>query len=100
LVIDVVWCGAASAGGLQFTVALFQDATANALAAIGHAPPAANYAQALHLTHMMTSGTTSSTTFRVRVGGNVANTTTFNGAGGGRTYGGVMASSIVITETL
>ena len=77
------------------TVALFQDATANALAAA--------IAQAsgipIMLTHYMTAGTTSSTTFRVRAGRHSAAGTsiTFNGDGA-RRMGGVMASSITISE--
>lgn len=38
------------------------------------------------------------TTFKVRIGGTSAGATTFNGSGGGRKLGGVMASSITITE--
>ena len=47
---------------------------------------------------MMTSGTTSATTFRVRIGCAVAGTTYLNGNNGVRIYGGVAASSIVIQE--
>jgi hypothetical protein len=50
------------------------------------------------LCHKMTSGTTSATTFRVRVGLNGAGTITFNGRSAARQLGGVMASSIVIRE--
>ena len=46
----------------------------------------------------MTSGTTSSITFRIRAGGNVAGTTTFNGSVGSRFFGGVYNSYIEITE--
>ena len=50
-------------------------------------------------THYMTAGTTSATTFKVRAGADGAGTTTTNGgAGMGRFFGGVMASSITITE--
>jgi hypothetical protein len=52
----------------------------------------------LAFTHVMTSGTTSPTTFRFRAGLHVAGTTTFNGQGGNRKFGGVLASSIVIRE--
>jgi hypothetical protein len=46
----------------------------------------------------MTAGTIIATTFKVRVGCSGAGTTTFNGVAGGRIFGGVMASSITITE--
>ena len=64
------------------TTALFQDSTANAL----------------NFTHYMVAGTTSATTFKVRHGPESASTSTFNGVGGTRDMGGVMASSITITE--
>lgn len=97
LEIRVVAFATNSAGGGRLGVALFQDATANALAAgfggtnvIGPLP--------LVLTHRMTSGTTSATTFKVRIGNSSAGTTTFNGDASARIYGGVLASSITITE--
>lgn len=96
--IDVVFNGSSSVAGTNTsTLALFQDTTANALAAVNFAHGQfANYQ--MNMTYFMTSGTTSSTTFKVRVGCNAAGTTTFNGYNGGRYYGGVYASSITITE--
>ncbi len=83
----------------NFTAALFQDSIANALAAqrLSQAP-AIGRGVFFNFTHYMTAGTTSSTTFKIRVGADGANTITFNGSGGLRKYGGVMASSITITE--
>jgi hypothetical protein len=80
-------------------VVLFQDATANALAAV-HQTIAAGQNLTMSFRHIMTSGTTSSTTFRVRAGGNNAGTTTFNGTNAVQLYGGVCASSIVIREVV
>lgn len=97
LVIEVVVNVANSGASGGLTLALHQDATANALAAVTRSIPSADLISQLKLTHEMAAGTTSSTTFRVRVGG-TANTTTFNGQAGARLMGGVMASSIVITE--
>lgn len=76
---------------------LFQDSTANALAVQGNVFSAGNPGE-LVLVHEMTSGTTSATTFKIRIGGNNAGTTTFNGASGSRHYGGALASSITIEE--
>ena len=92
--IDVVFQGG-QAGG-TFGVALFQDATANALAAIYQNPAGAAAAELVSFTHFMDAGTTSSTTFRVRAGG--TSTQTFNGESAGQLFNGVMASSITITE--
>jgi len=79
-------------------VALFQDSTADALAAIPSYRNT-NTSDASKLIFSMTSGTTSSTTFRVRLGSDTGQTFRFNGANGaGRKYGGVCASSITITE--
>jgi hypothetical protein len=80
--------------------ALFQDATANALAAAGSLIATAGGNTCINFTYIMTAGTTSATTFRVRAGGNLAGTTTFNGGAGVQIYGGVMASRITIKEYL
>ena len=79
-------------------IALFQDTTSAALAAIGFITHVSGEVHTF--THYMTAGTTSATTFRIRAGCNEAETLTFNGASGGsgRGFGGVMASSITITE--
>src|SRR5215475_8044537 len=98
LIVDVTWNGTNSSATATMTVALFQDSNANAIAAAPYAYPGASYAFGVRFMHTMTSGTTSTTTFRVRAGSATAGTTTFNGAAGARIYGGVMASSIVITE--
>jgi len=80
-----------------FSAALFQDSTANALA--GTMTTFANgWGQRIELTHYMTSGTTSSTTFKIRAGNTNAATTTFNGASGSRYFGGVMSSTLTIME--
>jgi hypothetical protein len=79
-------------------MALYQDDTADALASVFFRNDAVNVASTNHLRHHMTAGTTSSTTFKIRVGPTNAGTITFNGTAGGRKCGGVMASSISITE--
>ena len=98
LIIDVVahlFTSATGAGAMA--AALFQDATANALAtAFCSSSPTST--SLLNFRHTMTSGTTSATTFKVRAGFNVAGTTTFNGQNGTRAFGGTLASSIVIRE--
>lgn len=80
------------------SAALFQDTTAGALAAVPEYQATATGTVILKLQHKMTAGTTSATTFKIRVGGNAAGTTTINGSGGGRAFGGVCASSLKITE--
>jgi hypothetical protein len=100
LIIDVVWMGAASIVAGAVIGALFQDSTANAIAAAWAPSLTANTAFSIIFRHVMTSGTTSATTFKLRVGTNAAGTITFNGSGAARFLGGVMASSIVIQEVL
>jgi hypothetical protein len=98
LVIEVLCVLSSSAGQNAMTVALFQDSTADALAVTAASISNANEIQTIRLTHEMTAGTTSSTTFKVRAGGDIAATTTFNGRAGAGKFGGKMASSIRITE--
>lgn len=99
LKIDVVF-NACHSAGVAIIVALFQDTTANALAAAEVYAGFATDLRNIKFTHYMTSGTTSATTFKVRAGGQTgsAGTLTFNGTGSARKFGGVMASSITITE--
>lgn len=101
LIIDVAFNGSvALASQSQYVVALYQDATANALAAVGQTIVANSGLQPVSFRHKMVAGTTSSTTFKVRAGPGAAGTLTFNGQAGGRIFGGVMPSSITITEVL
>lgn len=82
----------------EIIAALFQDATANALAAkSGFVAGATRFP--LFVRHTMAAGTTSAITFKIRAGLDSAGTIIFNGnAGGTRLYGGITKSSIVITE--
>ena len=81
--------------------ALFQDATANALAATVETAAGSNHRVIIYLRHTMTAGTTSSTTFRLRAGPDSAVVMEMNGNGAGsRIFGGVCSSSITITEIL
>ena len=81
--------------------ALFQDSTASAVAANCITPTNSGYLQVIPLAFKMTSGTTSSTTFKVRAGPNTAATLTFNGNGGTSIFGNVVQySSITITEVV
>ena len=78
--------------------ALFQDSTANALAASAEYGSTATGMINSGLVHKMTAGTTSATTFKVRIGGESAGTFTLNGYSGNQIFGGVMTSSMTITE--
>ena len=100
LVIEVVvFCASSNDTPQRLIAALFQDSTTNALAAGEHVVEGSNRVMCVKFTHKMTAGTVAATTFRVRIGSMVAATVTFNGHTPGRIFGGVMASSIVITET-
>ncbi len=97
LKIDVVIIFSSSAANKN-AVALFRDSTANALAAARGEIFNAGENNAISFSHFMAAGTTSLITFRVRAGGLQAGTFTFNGEGGARKFGGVLASSITVTE--
>lgn len=99
LIIDVVVNAAhATVGNIRIVAALFQDSTANALAATCVMAAGNGFSSNITLRFKMAAGTTSATTFRVRAGPDTAATMTFNGLSGGRLFGGVYASSITITE--
>jgi len=96
--IDVVVQFGHSANIANIFAALFQDSTANALATAGYEQANAGRFSSIAFTYFMTAGTTSSTTFKVRLASDTSGTLTFNGSGGGRYWGGTSASSITITE--
>lgn len=88
----------ANTAAVAHIVALFQDSTANALAAIEQYQGQTSGSVNMKLTHRMVAGTTSATTFKIRIGGSGAGTTSFNGVSGTRRFGAITKSSIVITE--
>lgn len=98
LKIEVMACLSHSAVNDNICVALFQDATANALAVVNDSESYQNRLHSIPLVHYMLAETAVETTFKVRAGGHSGATTTFNGQSGSRVYGGVLASSITITE--
>jgi len=82
----------------SMAVALFKDSAANAVAAVTQFESTATGNNLISFNHFMAAGTTAATTFKVRAGGGGASTATFNGQNAGRLFGGVIASSITITE--
>ena len=99
LLIQVTIILASSVNGSRVGAPLFQDSTAGALATAGsYASNKADTFSDITYSHYMTAGTTSSTTFKVRGGVEDSATVTMNGEGGTRTHGGIMASSITISE--
>jgi hypothetical protein len=86
---------------VQLTMALFQDSTANAVAASVYAVGTGGAGKifGVVLSHYMTAGTTSATTFKVRAGMNSAGTVTFNGITAAGPYlGSLLTSNITISE--
>lgn len=90
--------GAQVSSNAAGTVALFQDATAGALAATMFAGLSSTVAQRTSaiLTYSMTAGTTSSTTFKIRAGPDMGSMG-INGSVG-REFGGVAALRITVFE--
>ena len=80
--------------------ASFQDSTNNALSANSITQAEASGSTNVNGSYEMAAGTTSSTTFRLRIGSNNSGTTTFNGIGGSRRLSGVSGSYIKVTEVL
>lgn len=93
-------CSINDSGG-EGIMGLYKDSVTNALQVSGMSNSSATGltgGKQLILEYDMTAGTTSSITFKVRAGADTTNTFTFNGDNGTQYYGGVSASSIVITE--
>ena len=100
LIIEVSCPMAISIASNHVVGALFQDSTAGALAATLYFIGSANTVEPFVLTHTMTSGTTSATTFKFRAGPETAGTMTVNGLSAARKLGGVSAATIKITEVV
>lgn len=101
---NILWISAQghfkhTAAGFQ-VMSLFQDATANALAATISGSVGSNDWEASRIEYPMIAGTTSSTTFNIRAGKEFAGTQTFNGTTGSRMFGGVLNSYIRIEEKM
>lgn len=81
-------------------MAVFQDTTANALAATAEGG-AASSVVGLRIRHEMAAGTTSATTFKIRVGPSAAAANFYiNGDSSARLFGGVGAARVRVTEYL
>lgn len=81
-------------------LSLYQDSTANAWSStmVGQSTGSGPWRQ--QIDDRMVAGTISSTTIKLRGGGNNANTTTFNGISGARYYGGVQDSWLEVREVM
>jgi hypothetical protein len=80
--------------------AIFQDSTASAIAAgyLNRSAVSNAFAATTWGGHTMTAGTTSSTTFKLRVGPASGGTVAANGGTSGRDFGGVSSCWIKVTE--
>lgn len=83
-------------GAASSIVALFQDSDADALAATPATIAVGNYAVPITMVHIMTAGTTSSTTFKIRYGGQTG--TTYVGRNVGVYFDGIGFGSFNIIE--
>lgn len=90
--------GSLGAGG-SMQAALFQDATAGGLAValVFTAQDGFDSGQTIMLRHRMVAGTTSATTFKIRVGVSTSSMT-INGSAGVRQFGGISAARFFIKE--
>lgn len=98
LVIDVIVQGSAAAGTAYLVCHLLQDSGTSALAVASAFMDTSTGTRSLTFRYIMSAGTTSATTFKVRAGSTGSGLTfTFNGVSGGQEWG-VLTSSIMITE--
>ena len=101
LIIQSIAHGSVNAATINHIMALFQDTTANALCAVATLNPTSTASTTLNLQHYMTAGTTSATTFKIRIGPHTTGTYVLHGyySGGNSLYfGGVSEASITIWE--
>lgn len=85
-----------ASGAYGITPALFQDSTANALSSRAIAAAAASSLATVSLAHEMTAGTTSATTFKIRIGSSTG--TTYCNGSSVRILGGTASSWLRVYE--
>lgn len=98
LEIEVAVPVAINTAGAIAAIALFQDSTAGALAATAFTNGTNDSQTTLHLRYRMVAGTTSATTFKVRLGTTSGSVFTNGLFAGTRVFGGVSAARMVIRE--
>lgn len=102
LIIRAKWHYAQTGSSRLNIGAIYQDSTSAALASAAAGGPYAGQVWPVWgmIEHQMVAGTTSATTFKLRIGCSVSDTTTFNGASSVRKMGGSQNSFMTITEVL
>lgn len=98
LVIEALINCASAGGSAPLALALFQDSTAGSLAVGLVNNPNNDLTNQIKICHKMTAGTTSATTFKLRVGNAAGDQITVNGFAGNRKFGGVLISSLSVSE--
>jgi len=98
--LDVDFLGSGThSSSTALSVALFQDAIANAIAAnVVGAASAAVINVPLPLKHRMLAGTNAQTTFKIRCGGHAGATFYYLQGTSGGYYGGVQVGRLALTE--
>lgn len=89
----------ATTGSVNAVLALFQDSTAGALAAVAETTPDGTPNLILRLRHRMVAGTTSATTFKLRFDVCAGTVYTNANLSGTRNFGGVSVARLTIRET-
>lgn len=79
-------------------IALFQDSTANALAATCYTNGTNDSQTVMRLVHRMAAGTTSATTFKIRLGTSVGSAYVNGNISGTRNFGGISVARLTIRE--
>lgn len=89
-----------AAGSVQTALTVFQDAGADAIAVAATQTVAAGSNCNLTLGYETIVGTTSATTYKLRLGNSGGSATTLNGRAGARDYGGVYSSWFQVEEVM
>jgi hypothetical protein len=102
LLVQGLACASNTGGNVNMWMALFQDTTTSALAAIGFAPASQNFLTDVPINFNFVAGTTSPTTISMRIGNFNGNVTTWtvNGIANtpARRLGGAMRATLLVQE--
>jgi len=100
LYIDVIANIGAVSANVYRVLGLFVDSTAAAVSAAAEFGDNNSTPYQVHLKYAVAAGSTSARTYKVRAGSSDGGAVYINGNGSGRLFGGVLESSITITEIL
>src|SRR5688572_6275124 len=98
--LEIKFSGSFGSSSARCSAALFVDSTAAALNANGATISNTGQMNTIAFNHVLTAGSTTARTYKIRAGSDVATDCFLNGDSVSRQYGGIAAAFLIVTEIL